>query len=184
MPTRPLAITLNEGTVDLALEAALERLWSESPEVASAYAGVERARCALARARARAGRSSDVDLDASVNYSDETNSTAASVDVGLPQQTYDRNQGNIQKAQAVCLLVALLLLRCALLFPTALINTLQRPRRRPALPGNAMWPTRQFLKQSVPSRPLGLHSRRPGDSCATSPPRTSIDQPFCPRERN
>jgi cobalt-zinc-cadmium efflux system outer membrane protein len=98
MPTRPLANTLDEGATDLTWEAALERLLSESPELASAYAGIERARCALARAQA--GRAPDLDFGASVRYSDETNSTLASVGVGLPLQIHDRNQGNIYKAQA------------------------------------------------------------------------------------
>jgi cobalt-zinc-cadmium efflux system outer membrane protein len=98
LPPRPLANTLNEGAANPTWEAALERLLSESPELASAYAGVERARCALARAQA--GRSPDLDLGASVRYSDETNSTLASIGVGLPLQIFDRKQGNISKAQA------------------------------------------------------------------------------------
>jgi cobalt-zinc-cadmium efflux system outer membrane protein len=98
MPLRPLANTLNEGATNLTWEGAAERLLAESPELASAWAGVERARCALARAQA--GRAPDLDLAASVRYSDESDSTLARVGVGMPLQIFDRNQGNICKAQA------------------------------------------------------------------------------------
>ncbi len=98
MPPRPLANSVSQSGADLTWEAAVERLLAESPELAIAWAGVERARCALARAQA--GRAPDLDLAASVRYSDETDSTLARIGVGGPLQIYDRNQGNICKAQA------------------------------------------------------------------------------------
>ncbi|MHB0958624.1 MAG: TolC family protein [Pirellulaceae bacterium] len=77
---------------------SVETLLGQSPELARARAGVEQARCALARAYA--GQVPDIDLEASVRYGDDSQSTIANVVVGLPLQIFDRNQGNILTAQA------------------------------------------------------------------------------------
>ncbi len=79
-------------------QAALERLLTQSPQLAAAFAGVDQARAALASARA--GRVPDITTQASVQYNYETGSTMAGVTLQVPLQLYDRNQGNIYRANA------------------------------------------------------------------------------------
>ncbi len=98
MAPTPLADALNEDMLPLTWEDSAARLLADSPEMVRAQAGIERARCALARAQA--GRKPDLDLSASLRYGDDTDSTLATVLVGVPLQIYDRNQGNICKAEA------------------------------------------------------------------------------------
>jgi outer membrane protein, heavy metal efflux system len=73
-------------------------LLAESPQLAGAQAGVARAQAALSRECA--GRIPNVDLQAAVQYDNSTQDTFASVQVGIPVPFYNRNQGNIRKAQA------------------------------------------------------------------------------------
>jgi cobalt-zinc-cadmium efflux system outer membrane protein len=82
----------------LTWDDALSRLLTESPEVAQAQAGVERARWALQRECA--GRVPNIDTLASVRYDASTQNTIAGVSIGMPLQLFDRNQGNIRRAQA------------------------------------------------------------------------------------
>ena len=82
----------------LSWEDSLSRLLRESPEVAQAQAGVERARWALQRECA--GRVPNIDTLASVRYDASTQNTIAGVSIGMPLQLFDRNQGNIRRAQA------------------------------------------------------------------------------------
>ena len=76
----------------------MNRLWAESPQLAGAQAGVARAQAALSRECA--GRVPNVDLQAGVQYDNATRDTFATVQVGVPIPIYNRNQGNICKAQA------------------------------------------------------------------------------------
>ncbi len=98
MPPTPLADELDSHVPEFGWEETLAWLTSESPELARAVAGVERARCALARAYA--GRVPDLNLEGSVRYSHAADETLATVEVGLPLQIFNRNQGNIAKARA------------------------------------------------------------------------------------
>ncbi|MDZ7619678.1 MAG: TolC family protein [Patescibacteria group bacterium] len=79
-------------------ETALHRLISESPERMRAMAKVERARAAVGRECA--GRVPDVELEAGVRYNFGSDSTLATMGFALPLQIFDRNQGNIYRAQA------------------------------------------------------------------------------------
>ena len=83
---------------NLSWDDALNRLLAESPEVAQAQAGVERARWALQRECA--GRVPNIDTLASVRYDASTQNTIAGVSIGMPLPVFDRNQGNIRRAQA------------------------------------------------------------------------------------
>jgi len=94
----PIQDRLEEGPAELEWEASLGRLLAGSPELARAYADVERARCGLARELA--GRKPDVDLEAAVLYNHGPEDTVASVGVAVPLKLFDRNQGNIARAQA------------------------------------------------------------------------------------
>ena len=96
MEPRSLADDLGESVPELQWGDAVGRLLSESPELAGAWAGVERAKCALAREQA--GRTPDVDVEAAVRYNNSSESTTATIGVGVPLQIFDRNQGNISRA--------------------------------------------------------------------------------------
>ena len=94
----PLAGRLEDGMVRFTWEETLNRLLTESPQLAGARAGVARAEAALSRECA--GRIPNVDLQAGVQYDNATRDTFASVQVGVPIPIYNRNQGNIARAQA------------------------------------------------------------------------------------
>lgn len=94
----PLAGGLQDGMVQLTWEDTVNRLLSTSPQLAGAQAGVARAQAALSRECA--GRIPNVDLQAGVQYDNATEDTIASVQVGVPIPIYNRNQGNIRRAQA------------------------------------------------------------------------------------
>ena len=66
----------------LTWDDALSHLLSESPEIAQAQAGVERARWALQRECA--GRIPNIDTQASIQYDASTGSTITSASIGMP----------------------------------------------------------------------------------------------------
>jgi len=78
-------------------EQALTQLMAESPELAAAYARVERARWAFARARAQAVP--NVDLMGSAQYDDASGYAIAGAQIGMPIPFVNRNQGGIQQAR-------------------------------------------------------------------------------------
>jgi cobalt-zinc-cadmium efflux system outer membrane protein len=94
----PLGNSLDGSLPELSWNQAVAELMQQSPQLASARTGVDRARAALARACA--GRTPNVETGASVRYNDESDSTTLSLLVGVPLMIYDRNQGNIMRAQA------------------------------------------------------------------------------------
>ncbi|MGA2797262.1 MAG: TolC family protein [Thermoguttaceae bacterium] len=94
----PLAGNLQDGMVELCWEDTLNRLLAESPQLAGARAGVARAQAALSRECA--GRYPNVALQAGVQYDNATRDAIAGVQVGVPLPIFNRNQGNICKAQA------------------------------------------------------------------------------------
>jgi len=97
---RPTALagSLQDGLAQFTWEDTLNRLLAESPQLAGAQAGVARAQAALSRECA--GRVPNLDLQAGVQYDNATRDTFASVQVGVPIPIYNRNQGNIRRAQA------------------------------------------------------------------------------------
>ena len=94
----PLAGNLQDGMVQLGWEDALNRLLAESPQLAGARAGVARAQAVLSRQCAE--RYPNVELQAGAQYDNATRDTIAGVQVGVPLPIFNRNQGNISKAQA------------------------------------------------------------------------------------
>lgn len=94
----PLAGGLEDCLSELTWEATQTRLLAESPELGEARAAVERARCTVARQCAE--RSPNVTVESSIQYDNATDDTIASVQVGLPLPIFNRNQGNIARAQA------------------------------------------------------------------------------------
>lgn len=98
MEPKSLADDPSETVPELYWDDSVGRLLADSPELARAWSGVERAKCALARAQA--GRTPDVDVAAAVRHNNANDSTTASVGIGVPLQIFDRNQGNIRRAYA------------------------------------------------------------------------------------
>jgi cobalt-zinc-cadmium efflux system outer membrane protein len=98
MPPRPVTGNVQDGVGQLTWEETLCRLWAQSPQLAGARAGVARAQAALSRECA--GRVPNVDVQTSVQYDNATGSTIASVQLGAPVPVFNRNQGNIRRAQA------------------------------------------------------------------------------------
>ena len=98
MPPAALA-----GSVDVDLpapsrEEALGRLLAQSPELARARAGVQRARCETALQCAR--RVPNVEFEMGAKHDATTDEGLVDVGVGLPLPLFNRNQGNIVTAQA------------------------------------------------------------------------------------
>ena len=93
-----LAGDLEQLPAEIVWEAALSRLLQESPQLAEARAGVERARRRLAVECA--ARVPNLDVSADVRHNNETRYTTSSVELGVPLPMFHRNQGNIAAAQA------------------------------------------------------------------------------------
>ncbi len=98
MAPTPLRGDLEEQLPGLTWEEALEQLLGSSPELAKAQSGVERARCALARECAQ--RIPNLDVQVGVQHDNATGYDIANVQFGLPLPLFNRNQGNIARAQA------------------------------------------------------------------------------------
>jgi outer membrane protein, heavy metal efflux system len=94
----PLGGNLQDDLPEFTWDDTLNRLLSCSPQLAAAQAGVARAQAALNREFA--GRIPNLDLQASVQYDNATRDSIAGVQVGVPFPIFNRNQGNIVKAQA------------------------------------------------------------------------------------
>lgn len=95
---RPLIGDVQDGLIPLIWEDALARLMSQSPELAEAEAGMARAQATLRRELA--GRYPNIDLQAAVQYDHATRDAISGIEVGVPVPIYNRNQGNIHRAQA------------------------------------------------------------------------------------
>jgi outer membrane protein, heavy metal efflux system len=93
-----LAGELQDGLPQLAWDDAVNRLLGESPDLAGARSGVARAAAVLSRQWAE--RVPNVDMQAGVLYDNATRDRIAEVQVGMPLPVFNRNQGNIRKAQA------------------------------------------------------------------------------------
>lgn len=98
MTPTPLAGNVEDDLPQLTWDETFARLVAQSPQMATAQAGVARAQAALRQEWA--GRVPNVDLQAAVQYDNATRDTFASVQVGVPVRLYNRNQGNIRRAQA------------------------------------------------------------------------------------
>jgi outer membrane protein, heavy metal efflux system len=98
MPPAPLAGDLQDGLALLTWDDVVRRLLAESPVLAEARAGVARADAALGRQCAE--RVPNVDLQAGAGYDNATRDAIAQVQIGVPLPVFNRNQGNIRRAQA------------------------------------------------------------------------------------
>jgi cobalt-zinc-cadmium efflux system outer membrane protein len=94
----PLTGSAEDAIPQWTWEESLQRLLTTSPEIAGARAGVESARCRLARAQAE--RVPNFDVAAAARYDIGGDQMLASVAVGVPAPLWNRNQGNIARASA------------------------------------------------------------------------------------
>jgi cobalt-zinc-cadmium efflux system outer membrane protein len=76
----------------------LNRILAQSPELASAWAGVARAQAIVRRAQVEA--TPNVDLQVGLQYDNASQYTIGNVQLGMPIPFRNRNQGNIQTAFA------------------------------------------------------------------------------------
>jgi outer membrane protein, heavy metal efflux system len=102
---RPLAGKLEEGLPQLDRAQALDAILASSPEVQAASEGITRAEAALKRARAE--KYPDIDVRAGVDYNRELLGSMGQpvgwegeAAVGLKIPVFNRNQGNIETAEA------------------------------------------------------------------------------------
>jgi cobalt-zinc-cadmium efflux system outer membrane protein len=93
-----LAGDLRASIPEIEFEESLERLRSESPEMARAEARVERESLNLRRACAE--RVPNLNVEASMQYDNATLDNMAGVQAGIPLPIWNRNQGGIRRARA------------------------------------------------------------------------------------
>jgi outer membrane protein, heavy metal efflux system len=98
MAPAELAGRLEDGLPQLDWHAMLQRILCESPQLAEAHAKLSRTRSDVARQYA--GRIPNVDIRAGVKYDNVVGENMAQVEMGLPLPIFNRNQGNITKAEA------------------------------------------------------------------------------------
>lgn len=98
MPPARLAGELNDQLPAFDFQRSFSELLAQSPELAAAWAGVDRARWALERAVAEPVP--NVEVEATVAYDTASEDTWAGVRVGLPLPLHNRNQGEIAKTRA------------------------------------------------------------------------------------
>jgi cobalt-zinc-cadmium efflux system outer membrane protein len=98
MPPAPLLGELQDGLLQLTWEGELCRVLNESPAIAEARSGVARAEAALNRQCAE--RVPNIDVEVSAQYDNATRDPIAGVQAGIALPVFNRNQGNIRRAQA------------------------------------------------------------------------------------
>jgi outer membrane protein, heavy metal efflux system len=98
MPLQRLAGEAWDGLPVLTWEETYGQLLTNSPQLAVAQTGVARAQAAVSRECAQ--RVPNLDLQMAVQYDNATRDTWATVQAGVPVPVFNRNQGNIRRAQA------------------------------------------------------------------------------------
>jgi len=98
MPVTKLTGDLEENLAEFTWEATVNRVLGESPQVAEARTGVSRAEAVVSRECAV--RIPNVDMQVGVAYDNEARDSIAEVQAGFALPLFNRNQGNIRKAEA------------------------------------------------------------------------------------
>jgi len=93
-----LAGRVDENLPTFDRDETLTLLLDQSPELAEALAGVERARCDVALQHAE--RVPNIEVEAWIKNDATASDSLVDVGVGLPLPLFNRNQGNIAKSQA------------------------------------------------------------------------------------
>jgi cobalt-zinc-cadmium efflux system outer membrane protein len=94
----PLAGEIQDGLAQWTWDEAIHHVLRDSPVLAEAQAGVGRAEAMVARECA--ARVPNLDLQASVQYDNATRDAIAGIQAGVPLPWFNRNQGNIRRAEA------------------------------------------------------------------------------------
>jgi len=94
----PLAGDIEVGLPEFNWEDSLAQLLAQSPELGQARAGVQRERYVLARQSAE--RVPNLEIEVGAKYDETALRTLADVGLTLPLPLFNRNQGNIIRAQA------------------------------------------------------------------------------------
>lgn len=98
LPQQGLSGNPADNLPELTWETSMTRLLQESPEVAAAWANVQRAEWNLSRQCA--GRVQNLDVSAGAGYDDATGDAFGRVGISIPLPIHNANQGNIAQAQA------------------------------------------------------------------------------------
>jgi cobalt-zinc-cadmium efflux system outer membrane protein len=98
MPTTKLLGNLESEQTEISWDATVSRILNESPEMAEARSGVSRAEAAVARENA--ARIPNITAAVGVYHDNDCGESVAEVQAGIPLPLFNRNQGNIRKAQA------------------------------------------------------------------------------------
>lgn len=98
LEAQPLAGDVAAELPDLNWDDTLQRVLTQSPELAQAWAGVERARSNVALQCAN--RRPNIEVAAAAKYDTGSYFTVADLALAIPLPVFDRNQGNILAAQA------------------------------------------------------------------------------------
>ena len=93
-----LAGDLKAAAIDITWDAALQRLLSDSPEIAAAFAELHRAQWTVRRACAEV--TPNVNVQVAVHHDAPTDDVVTRLQVGVPVPILNRNQGAIRQARA------------------------------------------------------------------------------------
>lgn len=126
---------------ELSFEESWRRLLASSPELRRAEAGVQQANWEYRHQCAE--RVPNLDVGASVHYDNVGQGTVAGVEVGLSLPLFDRNQGNIGKAQAEVVIARREVQRVRLALRQRLSETFERY-------ANALQEARRYREQILP----------------------------------
>jgi cobalt-zinc-cadmium efflux system outer membrane protein len=97
-PPTPLIGDVEAAIPDYRWDEVLTRLLTNSPEMSAARLAVDRASFAVARAQVEPFP--NLDVRAGVQHDNNSGDDIATVDVAIPVPVFNRNQGNIRRAEA------------------------------------------------------------------------------------
>lgn len=141
MPAAQMAGDLDPELVTLDPQILREQILQNSPELAAAQATVNRTRVAIDRAKVEP--IPNIETQASIQYDYGSQFTIAGAQVGVSLPIFNRNQGNIQKAEAEYIAAYREIERVKLEIENRLAATLERY-------ANANYQVERFSKQILP----------------------------------
>ncbi len=143
----PLLGEIQDGLARLTWEESLGRVLGNSPVLAETRAGVARAEARVERELAE--RIPNLDLQAGVLYDNATRDTIAEVAVGVALPLFNRNQGNIRKAQMELAAARGEVRRAALELQQQLATVFERYE-------NARWQVEKYAREILPNAQTSL----------------------------
>ena len=143
----PLLGEIQDGLARLTWKESLGRVLGNSPVLAETRAGVARAEARVQRELAE--RIPNLDLQAGVLYDNATRDTIAEVGVGIKLPLFNRNQGNIRKAQMELATARGEVRRAALELQQRLATVFERYE-------NARWEVEKYAHDILPNAQTSL----------------------------